>query len=58
MAIKKTVTFKSGRIIEVSQANANHLKTNILKGCNNMQIFSTKEDLDFMVNLSEVESIQ
>lgn len=55
----KTVHFKNGSTIEITQKVANILMQNITKGCGNFQCFSDENNqVDFIINLSEVVKIQ
>ncbi len=54
----KTIVYKNGIKQGISQETANKLKHQILKGCNNFQIFEDEnENLNFMINVSEIVAI-
>ena len=57
--MSKTITFKNGKTILVTQDVANILHKRIVEGCNNFQCFEDEnKNSDRIINISEIVCIE
>lgn len=56
----RTIHFKNGEKIEVSQDVINSLSKSISKGCSQFQIFNKKEatDIQLIINVTEINYVK
>mgnify|MGYP000388363379 len=57
--MSKTITFKNGKTMLVTQDVANILHKRIVEGCNNFQCFEDEnKNSDRIINISEIVCIE